>query len=83
MTPGGSGARKSERVSSCWRTAGATTPSQDIGLAAASWLVLLDWAVLLLSRHRELSADRGTARLTGSPAQLDRMERALHRRSTS
>jgi heat shock protein HtpX len=55
-----------------WRERQGSPLRNAIGLAAASWLVLLALpgalAVRLLSRHHELAADRGAALLTGSPA---------------
>jgi heat shock protein HtpX len=54
-----------------WRTrSGTLRPA--LGMVAISWLAALALpgalAARLLSRHRELAADRGAARLTGSPA---------------
>jgi heat shock protein HtpX len=55
-----------------WRERQGSPLRNAIGLVAISWLVLLALpgalAARLLSRHRELAADRGAALLTGSPA---------------
>jgi heat shock protein HtpX len=55
-----------------WREREGSWLRNAIGLAAISWLVLLALpgalAARVLSRHRELAADRGAAVLTGSPA---------------
>jgi heat shock protein HtpX len=55
-----------------WRERQGSPLRNAIGIAAISWLVVLALpgalAARLLSRHRELAADRGAALLTGSPA---------------
>jgi heat shock protein HtpX len=55
-----------------WREREGSWLRNAIGLAAISWLAALALpgalAARLLSRHRELAADRGAALLTGSPA---------------
>jgi heat shock protein HtpX len=54
-----------------------------IGVAAISWIVALALpgalAARMLSRHRELAADRGAALLTGSPAGVAAALRRLSR----
>jgi heat shock protein HtpX len=55
-----------------WRERQGSPLRNGIGIAAISWLPALALpgvlAARLLSRHRELAADRGAALLTGSPA---------------
>jgi heat shock protein HtpX len=55
-----------------WRHRQGSQLRNAIGIAAISWLAALALpgalAARLLSRHRELAADRGAALLTGSPA---------------